>query len=240
MITVAPAVDGRDPQSGPEEDGSEPHDQSRQQVSGLRSHADKCRNAAVSTPGTRSRLFVALPLPDDVRAPLAAYLARCAEVAPEQRWAPAANLHLTLYFLGSVNEEGMTRLAEGLSEVRRPAFSLALGRLGRFGTAARPRVLWIGVAAGREPLGALAAEVSAACHRVGMVGDERPYSPHLTLCRVRPGARLPDLPEPVEMPGWEARSFTLFQSRPGPRGSVYVPLRDYRLTRSDDRLGDRE
>ncbi len=194
----------------------------------------------MSTPGTRSRLFVALPLPDPIRERLTGYLARCAEVAPEQRWAPAANLHLTLYFLGWTGGEEMTRLAEALTEVRAPAFRLALGGLGRFGSPARPRVVWIGVVAGRDSLGVLAEEVAAACRRAGVVGDERPYNPHLTLCRVRPGARLPALPEPVELPGWEARSFTLFQSRPGPRGSVYVPLREYRLRGSEGRLGDPE
>ena len=183
----------------------------------------------MSTPGTRSRLFVALPLPDEVREPLADYLTRCAELAPEQRWAPAANLHLTLYFLGWVETDAMTRLAEALAEVRRPPFQLQLGGLGRFGTAARPRVLWVGVEGGREPLAALAAEVSRVCHRAGVVGDDRPYSPHLTLCRVRSGTRLPGLPEPVSPPVWKARFFTLFESRPGPRGAVYAPLGEYLL-----------
>jgi 2'-5' RNA ligase len=194
----------------------------------------------VSTPGTRSRLFVALPLPDQVREPLAGYLARCAELAPEQRWAPVANLHLTLYFLGWVGEEAMTRLLSGLAEVQAPALKLELGGMGRFGTSVRPRVLWIGVAAGREPLAALATEVARACRRAEVIGDERPFNPHLTLCRVRHGAPLPALPEPVRLPAWEAGWFTLFQSRPGPRGSVYLPLREYRLEGFDGRLGDRE
>jgi len=186
----------------------------------------------VSTPGTRSRLFVALPLPDEVREPLAEYLSRCAELAPEQRWAPAGNLHLTLYFLGWVETDTMTRLVDALTEVRRPRFQLQLGGLGRFGTASRPRVLWVGVEVGREPLAALAAEVARVCHQVGVVGDDRPYNPHLTLCRVRSGTRLPALPEPVAPSAWEAGSFTLFESRTGPRGAVYAPLREY-LLRSD-------
>jgi RNA 2',3'-cyclic 3'-phosphodiesterase len=194
----------------------------------------------MSSPGTRSRLFVALALPDEVRAPLARYLAQCAELAPDQRWAPAVNLHLTLHFLGWVEPEAMTRVAAALEGVRRPAFKLELGALGRFGTAARPRVLWIGVAGGREPLAALAAEVARASREAGVVGDERPYNPHLTLCRVRSGARLPALPEPPPPLAWKARSFTLFQSRPGPRGSVYVPLQAYRLTHLGGGVGDRE
>lgn len=188
----------------------------------------------------RCRLFVALPLPEGVRGPLTGYLAHCEELAPEQRWAPAVNLHLTLHFLGWVEAEAVHRVAAELAAIRRSAFGLRLGGLGRFGSASRPRVLWIGVAAGREPLAALAAEAGAACRRVGVAGDERPFNPHLTLCRVRSGTRLPTLPAPPPLPGWEAGSFVLFQSRPGPRGSVYVPLREYPLRQSTGPVGDDE
>lgn len=192
----------------------------------------------MSTRGTRSRLFVALPLPDGVRAALAGYLERCAGLAPEQRWAPPANLHLTLHFLGWVETEPMARVTAELAGVRRPPFRLQIGGLGRFGTAARPRVLWVAVTAGREALAALAAEVALACRRAGVVGDERPYNPHLTLCRVRPGTRLPPLPEPDPLPAWDARSFTLFESRPGPRGATYLPVQEYRLQTLDAPPGD--
>lgn len=183
----------------------------------------------MTTPEARRRLFVALALPDAVREELAGYLAACAALASEQRWAPPANLHLTLHFLGWIGPEPMARVAEALSGVRRPPFTLRIGGLGRFGTAARPRVLWVDVMAGREPLAALAGEVALACREAGVAGEDRPYNPHLTLCRVRPGTRLPALPEPPPLPAWEARSFVLFQSRPGPRGSVYVPLHEYLL-----------
>lgn len=194
----------------------------------------------MSIPGTRSRLFVGLALPDGVRAELAGYLERCAAAAPEQRWAPPANLHLTLHFLGWVEAGPMAGVAAELTKVRRSPFGLQIGRLGRFGTAARPRVLWIDVVAGREALGSLAAEVAVACRRAGVAGDERPYSPHLTLCRVRRGTRLPDLPGPPPLPPWEVRSFVLFQSRPGRGGSVYLPLREYRLEPFTAPPGDRE
>lgn len=194
----------------------------------------------MSTPGTRSRLFAALPLPDGVRETLAGYLERCAELAPEQRWAPPANLHLTLYFLGWVEADPMARVTAALAGVRRAPFRLRIGGLGRFGAAARPRVLWVDVLAGRDALGALAAEVALACRRAGVVGDERPYNPHLTLCRVRRGTRLPALPEPDPLPAWEARSFTLFQSRPGPRGAVYLPVQEYPLQTANVPPGDCE
>lgn len=183
----------------------------------------------MSTPEPRLRVFVGLPLPDAVREPLGEYLTQCARLAPEQRWSPPANLHLTLHFLGSVGAGRVDRVAEALAAVRQPPFRLQLGGLGRFGTAARPRVLWMGVAAGRAPLSALAGAVAARCREAGVAGDERPYNPHLTLCRVRPSSRLPDLPDPVGIPGWDVGSFMLFQSRPGPRGSVYVPLREFEL-----------
>lgn len=174
-------------------------------------------------------MFVGLALPEDVRAALGEYLAECARLAPEQRWAAPANLHLTLHFLGSIDAAAVERVAEALGGIRRPAFELRLGALGRFGTPARPRVLWLGVAAGEQPLAALAGDVAARCREAGVAGDERPYNPHLTLCRVRPGARLPNLPAPGPIRGWTVASFTLFQSRPGPRGAVYVRLREFEM-----------
>lgn len=195
----------------------------------------------MATPGTRSRIFVGLSLPEAVRTPLGEYLGRCAQLAPEQRWAPAANLHLTLHFLGWASPDEVARVAEALAAVRRPAFSLRLGGLGRFGSPARPRVLWLGVgASGREPLSALAADVAAACARAGLPGDERPYRPHLTLCRVRPGATLPALAEPPPLPAWVAGSFVLFESRSGPRGAVYTPLREFPLGALEGHQGDPE
>ncbi len=194
----------------------------------------------MSVPGTKYRLFVALPLPDDVRGELAGYLERCARLAPEQRWAPPANLHLTLHFLGWVEPGAMAAVRAELEGVRRPPFEVQIGGLGRFGNGSRTRVLWVDVTAGRDSLGVLAGEVAEACRRAGVVGEERPYNPHLTLCRVRSGTRPPALPELPQLRAWEARGFTLFQSRPGPQGSVYVPLREYRLASLDAPPGDTE
>ncbi|MGH7922041.1 MAG: RNA 2',3'-cyclic phosphodiesterase [Candidatus Dormibacteraceae bacterium] len=194
----------------------------------------------MSLPAPRSRLFVALPIPDPVRALLAGHLARCAAVAPQQRWSPASNLHLTLRFLGWLESDAAERVGSELATVRHRGFTVTLGGVGRFGSATRPRVLWLGVEDGLEPLRALAEAVGEACRRAGEPGDERTYNPHLTLCRVRPAAPLPRLPAPPPIPPWGARSFTLFESRPGRGGSRYLPLRNYPIGASSSRPGDAE
>lgn len=181
----------------------------------------------MTVPERRLRLFVALPPPRAARDVLARHVARCVALAPEQRWSPVANLHLTLRFLGWVGEDTRERVEAELQRVRHPAFRVRLGGTGRFGSPGRPRVVWVGVEEGLDGLRSLAAAVGEACGRAGQAGDDRPFQPHLTLCRVRRGAALPALPEPPPIPTWEASSFTLFESRPGRGGSVYLPLHSY-------------
>jgi 2'-5' RNA ligase len=112
------------------------------------------------------RLFVAVRPPVDVLAHLARTLAR----------PPAPTWHLTLAFLGEVDDDAP--LAGPLADVaaRRPPFSLALAGSGRFGPA-----VWVGVTGDVPALAGLAADVAAACG----LGDDRPYRPHLTVARGR-------------------------------------------------------
>jgi RNA 2',3'-cyclic 3'-phosphodiesterase len=175
------------------------------------------------------RAFVGVGLPDPHRLLLAAYLDACRPAAPELRWVTEANLHLTLRFLGQVAGPVLETLATSLRKVPVEPFQLRLGGLGNFGRGAAARVVWIGVAAGGEPLRALAAEVEEVCSAAGLQPEDRPYSPHLTLARARDrrGARIPDLPAPPELPPWRVEGFRLYRSRTGSGGAVYSVLEEF-------------
>jgi RNA 2',3'-cyclic 3'-phosphodiesterase len=173
------------------------------------------------------RAFFGLPLPEAHRAELDPFLARCGALAPEFRWTPAANLHLTMRFLGRVE----IALAEGITDrvaATEPAsFEVRLGELGTFKRGRLARVVWLGLGAGASEAGALAELVEAECVRAGLEPERRRFNAHLTLARARPrdGARLPGLPEPPDLPSWRASELILYRSRPGRGGSVYEPLR---------------
>jgi 2'-5' RNA ligase len=102
------------------------------------------------------------------------------------RWVPARNIHLTLKFLGAISPAHMdilTRMLRAEADSC-PPFEIAVGGLGSFPSPKRARVLFIGIQAPAE-LEALQRGIESACARLGYESDPRPFSPHLTIGRVR-------------------------------------------------------
>ena len=132
-----------------------------------------------------TRTFVALNLPPEARS-LVADLRRALTPAPRGlRWAATSQLHLTLAFLGDIDDE------EGLAKVRAATRSAAaahapfdadLRGIGAFPHAGRARVAWVGWGAGAEAVSALQATLARALARPV---DRSPFSPHVTLARAR-------------------------------------------------------
>jgi 2'-5' RNA ligase len=182
------------------------------------------------------RAFVALIPPAAVLTELAAAVAPLQAGHSDVRWTPSGQWHLTLAFLGEIDEGVLPELTERLARAARryPPIALALGGAGRFGD----RVLWTRVLAapaaepgsgpgrtGVDDLRALAASVGAAARRCRIAVDDRPYRPHLTLARARPGGDLRPLVD--ELRGfagtpWTADALHLVRSRlgAGPGGTA--------------------
>lgn len=132
------------------------------------------------------RLFVAAELEDGVRDALEAHLRSVASPMPG-RPVPPRNWHFTLHFLGDVPADAAERLRDALRAAPLgPAFDVALGGLGAFPRPARATVLWVGVGEGREALSALAARVEEVSVSCGFSPERKPFSPHLTVARLRP------------------------------------------------------
>jgi len=178
------------------------------------------------------RAFFGLPLPEGHRAALAGYLAECAKRAPELRWTPYENLHLTVRFLGHLDLAIAEGIADRLAERDMRSFELRLGEVGSFKRGRMARVVWLGLASGQEEIAALAEQVEAECLGAGLEPESRRYHAHLTLARARArdGALLPELPLPPELDPWRADELIVYRSRPGRGGSVYEPLRRVRLS----------
>lgn len=179
----------------------------------------------------RIRAFFGLPLPDEQRASLAAFVAACAEAAPQFRWTPAANLHLTVRFIGSVDRTLVEGIADRVADRAPSGFDLELGDLGTFKRGRLVRVVWLGLRSGLEPLARLAAEVEDECGKAGLPAEKRPFRAHLSLARARArdGEILPAvLPTPTLEP-WRADELVLYSSHLGRTGAVYEPLRLVKL-----------
>jgi RNA 2',3'-cyclic 3'-phosphodiesterase len=177
--------------------------------------------------GSHVRAFFGLPVPEAQRAAMAVFLTPCATAAPQFRWTPAANLHLTVRFIGNVDRALVEAIADRLAGSSLIAFDLELGSLGTFTHGRHVRVVWQGLRAGAEAVAGLAARVDEECAAAGLVGEKRPFQPHLTLARARArdGAELPRLPEPPHLLPWRVTELVLFASRLSRTGAVYEPLR---------------
>ena len=134
-----------------------------------------------------TRTFIAVPVSNSVRrraVELAAVLGRGIDGI---KWVAEENLHLTLQFLGDVED---TTLADVCNCVKRAAsdfapFDIHVVGAGAYPSARRPRTLWLGVAEGRELMIGLQTGIASALAGLGFRQERRPFSPHLTLGRVR-------------------------------------------------------
>jgi 2'-5' RNA ligase len=175
------------------------------------------------------RLFVALELPEPVRDRLIGL----GGGVPGARWTERENLHLTVRFIGEVENGVVPDIDAALAAVSAPGFDLVLDGVGQFGSGAKSRVLWAGVER-NDALVHLNQKIESALVRAGLPREERRYSPHVTLARLRsaPAERVGRFiqdrglfragPIPID-------HFTLFESRTGNGGPVYDPLKDYPL-----------
>lgn len=176
------------------------------------------------------RSFVAVLLPDRVRAGLAAVSAELRGQTRGLSWVRAANLHLTLRFLGEIEPRMLEPVREAVAVAASAVapFTVSLRGLGGFPPGRAPRVLWASVAAGGSELEALYGALEAALVARGMPPESRPFHPHVTLARARDPRGAGDLASVLgEGPAFgEVRVGTLHLMRSDldPRGSRYTIL----------------
>jgi RNA 2',3'-cyclic 3'-phosphodiesterase len=130
------------------------------------------------------RLFAALPIPDEIGQDLK----RLQRGVPGAAWRPVENFHITLRFVGEVDERKAEDIDSALSEISAVAFDVQLGGAGHFG-GGDPHALWLGVRKS-EALNSLAAKCEKACRRAGLKPEPRSFSPHVTLAYLSPAATL--------------------------------------------------
>ena len=177
------------------------------------------------------RLFTGLDLPGEVVRNLEALVARFRPTARIQ-WSPPANLHITTKFIGEWPEERLPELQTALAGLPdRPEIEVAVAKVGFYPHERAPRVFWCGIEA--PGLEALAAHTDAATASLGVGRENRAYSPHLTLARIKDRPDLRPLLNAIATVGsldfgrFTARSFFLYRSQLRPTGSVYTKLAEF-------------
>ena len=185
------------------------------------------------------RAFIAIHLPPDVLRALAELQARL-QAGPggaAGRWVRPDGIHLTLQFLGDVPRDRLTRVSAAVDRAcaGRKSFRYAVGGLGCFPNARRPRVVWVGLHEESGQLADLQRAIARELEPLGYPPERRPFSPHLTLARIRQEAPAREaealaqaaLAAPLENLGVaHAASVHVMRSDLRPTGALYTSLHE--------------
>ena len=175
------------------------------------------------------RAFLAIPLPRQLQESIHCIQTELQASIAEARWTRPENLHLTLHFFGEIDQETLEKLKVSVLSIKgcqRP-FQVEVKGLGAFPNPYRPRVIWLGLKP-RGQLEQLHRAIEPCLSQAGLTTDSRPYSPHLTIGRLR-GDKL-DLTElfssmqQKRIEPLTVDRYILYESRLRPEGAQHVPL----------------
>lgn len=183
------------------------------------------------------RAFIGIALPDTVRSSLAGLQRQLGESGADVKWVEPENLHVTLKFLDEITDEQRRTVEESLTHVaeqERP-FTLGLKPVGAFPSVHAPRVVWVGLEEGREPVVRIAERIEQECQAIRLPREERPFAAHVTLGRVRSPRRREALAQRFQTLAWEppptfrVAALTLYQSELSSSGPRYTALAAFPL-----------
>jgi 2'-5' RNA ligase len=182
------------------------------------------------------RSFIAIELPDEVKETVALIIKR---LRPAQyryvKWVAPGGIHLTIKFLGNIYSSQIPQITGIMKTAasKVPPLELQLGKLGMFPNEQRPRVLWVALEGNTEPLAVMQREIEKALEPLGFAPENRAFTPHLTLGRVRDNASPEERKEigsvvKEKKIDYEAsftlRELSLMKSTLTPTGAIYNRL----------------
>lgn len=184
------------------------------------------------------RTFIAIPLTELIHQELGRLQNSLRESDADLKWTAPFNIHLTLKFLGEINDEQTVKIEASLNEIvkGRQPFNIHLAKIGAFPKIFYPRVVWVGIDEGYEECKALAKSIERAMEKLGFEKEKRAFSPHLTLGRVRSAKNKAQLITCIEkekdfasQSKVSVSKIILFQSTLTPKGPIYTSLKEFPL-----------
>lgn len=183
------------------------------------------------------RCFIAIPLTTDTHQELSQIQSQLKETEADVGWVKTDNIHLTLKFLGEIEEQKIKTISKELKELtnKYTSFETCMGKLGTFPSISNPKVIWIGINKNEDKITNLQKGIEDVITPLGFEKETRPFHPHLTLGRVRGKKniqklvdKLKSLPLPQFKPIMVDR-IILFQSILKPTGAEYTALDEFPL-----------
>jgi len=185
------------------------------------------------------RSFIAIDIPDDIKKKITAVQSELKESSADVKWVRPGSIHLTLKFLGNIEEGQIKEIGEKISESAKAIspFSIAVTCIGVFPHMRNPRVIWIGLEETEGKLSALQKGIEENLQMLGFEKEERGFSPHLTIGRVKSSKGKSRLIEMLERKREErfhqsisVHEVRLMKSDLKPTGPVYTVLETIALS----------
>jgi 2'-5' RNA ligase len=186
------------------------------------------------------RTFIAIELPDHVKKSMGQLSERLKNAKVAASWTRPEQIHLTLRFLGDVDEPRIEILTGMLREEYKglKPFKLFVAGAGAFPNAHRPNVIWAGLRGVPEALQQAQSIAETAARAIGLPPENRPFKPHLTLARVREPSSAGSLAGFLEKErdfdagGFNVGSVTLFSSQLSPKGATHTRIEEFSFDRN--------
>jgi 2'-5' RNA ligase len=187
------------------------------------------------------RVFVAIPLPSELRSKLLAVQQEFRQIPMDATWVREDGFHVTLKFLGEVQAERLDDIVAAMLETiyRHRPFVVTLREVGVFPNESQPRVLWVGLRDEAGVLGHLQRDLEASLARKGFPYDVRSYNPHLTLARLKNLKYRSEFSRSLhrhrdhEIGHFEVNHLELLESRLHPTGARYSMINAVTLIHAD-------
>lgn len=178
------------------------------------------------------RTFVAVELPEEIKNQIATVQAELKRIPAQVSWVKSGNIHVTLKFLGEVPEdkiqEVFTATELGCKGVKK--FRMGLKGLGGFPNLKRPRVIWVGTSKGEKEITDLQKKVEQELEKVGFPKEEKNFTPHFTIGRIKIPKGIEELSRAVARTEFATEEFdvtevVVMRSQLNPAGAIYTPLK---------------
>jgi len=183
------------------------------------------------------RLFIAVELTDEVIKNMVEMINELKETGAAVKWVEASNLHVTMKFLGWVEDRKIDNVIELASKAAAGTggFKIKLEGTGTFPPGKSPRVLWVGITEGGDKLGKIAVSLEENLSRAGYRSEEREFSSHVTIGRIKNNEGVDKLKEKIGRykdtgfgEAW-IDSIAIMKSTLTPRGPVYEKIKEVKL-----------
>lgn len=189
------------------------------------------------------RTFIAISLPKEIKELLSRLQEKLKASQADVKWVSPENIHLTLKFLGEIDDKELNKVSGILEDITKDknSFYMRIASVGAFPKTNSPRVIWVGIDKGDEETKEIARELEEKITPLGIPKEDRPFTSHLTIGRTKSSLNRESLVQllkstardfgshPLEFP---VTKLTLFQSILTPKGPIYERLKEVNLKTS--------